>query len=143
MEFGLYQHYKGKFYQVVDIAKHAETLEDMVVYCGMYGKFQTWVRPKTIFEEELLVEGVKAPRFRLVDNLEEEGEYEYELFSVFDNEIELQAAVNLLKKHKIRYSVQRDAFKPKPEYLNNDLFLKVYVSENDFDKALDLFNSHT
>ncbi len=139
MEFGLYQHYKGKFYQVIDIAKHTETLEDMVIYCSMYGKFETWVRPKSMFEEEVLIDGFKAPRFRLVESFETQEDDGSELLSVFDNEIEFQTSINLLKKHKIRHTAAHDHFKPKPEYLKTDLFLKIYVDEDDFDKALDLF----
>ena len=46
-----YRHFKGNIYRVLHIAKHSETLEDMVVYQAMYGKKGIWVRPKTMFEE--------------------------------------------------------------------------------------------
>jgi hypothetical protein len=55
MELGLYKHYKGNIYEVIGIAKHSETLEEMVVYKATYqadGE-NLWVRPKTMFLESI------------------------------------------------------------------------------------------
>lgn len=65
MQLGLYTHYKGNSYEVIGIAKHSETLEEMVVYKATY---QTegenlWVRPKKMFEETIEVEGKLVKRF--------------------------------------------------------------------------------
>lgn len=64
---GVYEHYKGKRYEVIGVAKHSETLEDMVVYKALYesefGKEVLWVRPKLLFEEYVEVEGKTVPRF--------------------------------------------------------------------------------
>lgn len=62
-----YQHYKGKFYEVVDVATHSETLEKLVVYRPLYGEGKLWVRPLAMFVEMVEVEGVKIPRFRRQD----------------------------------------------------------------------------
>ena len=48
-----YRHFKGNVYRVLHIAKHSETLEDIVVYQAMYGERGIWVRPKAMFEEVL------------------------------------------------------------------------------------------
>lgn len=48
---GIYKHYKGNLYKVFAIAKHSETLEDMVVYQALYGEYGLWVRPAVMFEE--------------------------------------------------------------------------------------------
>jgi hypothetical protein len=69
VELGLYQHYKGGLYEVVGIAKHSESLEELVVYRtyfapGQLGDF--WVRPSAMFSEEVEVNGRKKPRFRSV-----------------------------------------------------------------------------
>ena len=48
---GIYKHYKGNLYKVLGIAKHSETLEDMVVYQALYGEYGLWVRPASMFEE--------------------------------------------------------------------------------------------
>ena len=66
---GIYKHSKtGKRYRVHGLAKHSETLEDMVVYEALYpnntSKF--WVRPAQMFTEEVDVNGEKKPRFRYV-----------------------------------------------------------------------------
>ena len=58
METGIYKHYKGKEYRVIGIAKHSETLEDLVVYEALYENevSKLWVRPLSMFEEEVEVE---------------------------------------------------------------------------------------
>lgn len=62
---GIYQHYKGNKYKVHFLAKHSETLEDMVVYEALYeneiGKF--WVRPFSMFNEDITVDGESKKRF--------------------------------------------------------------------------------
>lgn len=63
---GLYEHYKGKQYEVIDLARHSETLEELVVYRALYGKHDLWVRPLSMFQEEVEVDGVKMPRFKYV-----------------------------------------------------------------------------
>lgn len=65
---GKYRHYKGNLYEVIDIAKHSETLEDMVVYKTLYGDFKLWVRPLEMFLEEVELNGVMQKRFVLQDN---------------------------------------------------------------------------
>lgn len=61
---GLYEHYKnGKHYEVVDVALHSETLEEMVVYRALYGEHIVWVRPRAMFFEEVEKEGKRVPRF--------------------------------------------------------------------------------
>lgn len=63
---GTYEHYKGKQYEVIGIAKHSETLEEMVVYRALYGERGTWVRPLKMFLEEVEVSGKKMPRFKYI-----------------------------------------------------------------------------
>jgi len=65
---GLYEHYKGKHYEVLDVAMHSETLEPMVIYKALYkGDFpegMLWVRPLVMFKENVTVNGKSVPRFR-------------------------------------------------------------------------------
>lgn len=68
MQKGKYKHYKGNFYEVIGVAKHSETLEEMVVYKALYqaeGE-NLWVRPKAMFLEDVEVGGKKMKRFELV-----------------------------------------------------------------------------
>jgi cyclomaltodextrinase len=60
---GTYRHFKGGEYEVIDIAKHSETLEEFVVYRALYGTGELWVRPKDMFFGEKEVEGKMTPRF--------------------------------------------------------------------------------
>lgn len=66
MKLGIYQHYKGNHYQVIAIARHTETVEEMVVYQALYGDYGMWVRPKSMFEEKVHYEGVEMPRFAFI-----------------------------------------------------------------------------
>jgi cyclomaltodextrinase / maltogenic alpha-amylase / neopullulanase len=71
MKLGKYRHYKGRFYEVIGIAKHSETLEEMVVYRALYesdefGKNALWVRPRSMFLEKINVDGKKVSRFTFV-----------------------------------------------------------------------------
>ncbi len=66
---GHYQHYKGKKYLVLGVAKHSETLEDLVVYISLYENetASMWVRPLSMFIETVEIEGKTIPRFRKLD----------------------------------------------------------------------------
>lgn len=70
MQPGIYRHYKGKQYEVIGIAHHSETLEELVVYKALYespdyGYGAMWVRPRAMFEEEVLIDGIWKKRFQL------------------------------------------------------------------------------
>ena len=60
---GMYRHYKGNHYQVLYLAKHSETLEDMVVYRALYGEFGLWVRPAAMWNETVERDGKTYRRF--------------------------------------------------------------------------------
>ena len=72
MEGKFYRHFKGNVYHVLHIAKHSETLEDIVVYQAMYGERGIWVRPKAMFEEVIERDGKAFRRFSPIS--EEEAE---------------------------------------------------------------------
>lgn len=65
---GFYEHFKGKKYEVLGIVRHSETTEEMVLYKALYaGNFpegSLWVRPLTMFQENVIVDGKSVPRFR-------------------------------------------------------------------------------
>ena len=60
---GTYRHYKGNLYEVLDVARHSETEEQLVVYRALYGERGLWVRPLAMFEETVVVDGIEVPRF--------------------------------------------------------------------------------
>ena len=68
-----YRHFKGNIYKVLYIAKHSETLEDIVVYQAMYGEKGIWVRPKSMFEEVIERDGKTFRRFSPISKEESEA----------------------------------------------------------------------
>ena len=60
---GLYRHYKNLHYEVIGTVRHSETLEPMTLYRALYGEKGMGVRPAAMFNEDVLVDGVKQPRF--------------------------------------------------------------------------------
>lgn len=64
---GVYQHYKGNYYEVLDVARHSESLEELVVYKALYGDFGLWVRPLSMFLEEIEFNGAKIKRFQKIN----------------------------------------------------------------------------
>ena len=64
---GKYRHFKGNEYEVIDVAKHSETCEEMVVYRALYGEKELWVRPYEMFREIIERDGKKMRRFEKID----------------------------------------------------------------------------
>ena len=64
---GVYRHYKGNRYQVFYLAKHSETLEDMVVYQALYGEYGIWVRPASMWNETVDYQGKQVKRFTYIE----------------------------------------------------------------------------
>lgn len=63
----LYRHYKGTLYKVLDIGKHTETVEELVIYQQAYVEgAQVWVRPLSMFSENVVVDNQVVPRFKLI-----------------------------------------------------------------------------
>ena len=65
---GIYKHYKGNLYEVVDVAKHSETEEEHVVYRTLYGDYSLWVRPLAMFIETVELDGQQIARFEYIED---------------------------------------------------------------------------
>ncbi|AOT07150.1 DUF1653 domain-containing protein [Pseudoalteromonas luteoviolacea] len=65
-KIGIYRHYKGKDYKVICVATHSESQEQLVVYQTLYGDFDHWVRPLSMFTESVQVNGTVVPRFKYI-----------------------------------------------------------------------------
>lgn len=61
---GIYRHYKGGRYEVIDVARHSESEELLVVYRPLYGDKELWVRPLDMFFETVLIDGIEQARFQ-------------------------------------------------------------------------------
>lgn len=63
---GKYRHFKGNEYRVLGMARHSETLEEMVVYQALYGEGGIWVRPARMWSETVERNGYCGPRFAYI-----------------------------------------------------------------------------
>lgn len=68
IKLGKYRHYNNKDYEVIGTALHSETLEEMVLYKALYDDGQLWVRPLSMFLEEVEINGQMMPRFKYLEN---------------------------------------------------------------------------
>lgn len=66
---GRYRHFKGKEYELIGLARHSETMEEMVVYRPLYGEGGLWVRPASMWNEQVERDGYKGPRFAYVGEM--------------------------------------------------------------------------
>lgn len=66
IKLGKYRHFKGNEYEVTGIGKHSETLEEMVIYRALYGEGGYWVRPTSMWNEEVVHEGKTIKRFTYI-----------------------------------------------------------------------------
>jgi hypothetical protein len=70
LPLGTYRHYKGNVYEVIGVGCHSETHEYLVVYRPLFdheGKPDIWIRPYTMFIEDVEINGAKVPRFRKIE----------------------------------------------------------------------------
>ncbi len=65
---GKYRHYKGGLYDVVGTVRHSETLEPLTLYRALYGQMGLWVRPAVMFNEDVVIEGVRQARFTKIES---------------------------------------------------------------------------
>ena len=63
---GRYRHFKGKEYEVLGVARHSETEEELVVYRALYGDFGLWVRPVSMWDETVERDGKTFRRFTYI-----------------------------------------------------------------------------
>jgi hypothetical protein len=112
---GLYQHYKGPLYRVLDLAKHSETEEELVIYQALYGDKGFWARPLAMFTELVEIDGASQPRFAFCNDQTEvlevaildvkEGlEADFEI--AFDTAKKLIRSMSGYLSHELRHSVE-------------------------------------
>ena len=62
-KLGKYRHFKGKEYQAIGLATHSETGETLVIYRALYGDKAVWVRPLSMWNEQVEKDGKTYQRF--------------------------------------------------------------------------------
>ena len=67
---GIYQHFKGNYYELIDFAIDSETLEEMIIYQALYGEKKLWVRPLKMWDELVEYNGEKVRRFKFIKEVE-------------------------------------------------------------------------
>lgn len=65
-----FRHFKGGKYKLIAFAKDSETTEDVVVYQALYGEHQLWVRPRAMFFETIVRNGLEIKRFEEISEAE-------------------------------------------------------------------------
>ena len=70
MKKGIYRHYKGGVYELVDVARHSETLEELIIYKNVESG-DVWARPAHMWSETVEVNGRTVLRFQPVEDSEE------------------------------------------------------------------------
>lgn len=63
---GRYRHFKGNEYELLYLAKHSETREELVVYRALYGARGVWVRPASMWNETIERDGKRMKRFTYI-----------------------------------------------------------------------------
>lgn len=97
---GLYRHFKGKFYRVLNICEHTETKEKMVYYQALYGNMNFYVRPYEMFASE--VDKEKYPlveqkyRFEFISHTDEETK-DFNNFKKYYKEIGINSYYKVIK----------------------------------------------
>ena len=67
---GIYRHFKGQMYEVIGVAMHSETKEEMVIYRALYGEKIIWARQISMWNKPVMCDGKEKARFELVSELQ-------------------------------------------------------------------------
>lgn len=66
IKLGLYKHYKGNVYKVLNVGIHTETMEEMVVYQDVNDPDKIWIRPASMWNDEISIDGNTVKRFQII-----------------------------------------------------------------------------
>lgn len=125
----LYQHFKGMLYQIITVAKHSETGEELVIYQALYGDFKTYARPLSMFLSE--VDHEKYP------NVTEQYRFTHKLREELGSEVGLNKDVNTLSIKKEKLDTQnKDIIHPEA-----NLDLMAFLDAKDSEEKLEILYS--
>lgn len=66
VKLGVYKHFKGNVYEVIGIARHSESLEELIIYRNVNNHMDMWARPKAMFLSKKEVDGKMIQRFEYI-----------------------------------------------------------------------------
>lgn len=139
----IYRHFKGNLYQIRCLARHSETGEMMVVYQAMYGSFEIYVRPLSMFMEE--VDSVKYPdvrqkyRFALLDGQDSVQESESIELMKAEPTDRAQDQQNLQKQMEPKIEVK--SVDESEEELNIDPLVLAFLDADSYEQRLLILDS--
>lgn len=99
---GGYRHYKGKEYSVIGVARHSETLEELVVYRQEYGDNGLWVRPKSMFSETVKIDGQEVPRFQRLASSSKQVDHLQNIFDELPEHLPKELVQILIQANDVR-----------------------------------------
>lgn len=128
----IYRHFKGNLYQIVTIAKHSETGEELVIYQALYGTYGVYARPLSMFISE--VDHEKYPevtqKFRFEQAERSEGAHIGETDAVCENvRVVSQTAEDISIKEKMDSEIETEEEQAAPEllkFLDADTYNEKY-----------------
>ena len=113
---GLYQHYKGPLYRVLDVATHSETQESLVIYQALYGEKGIWARPLSMFFETVNIGGVEVDRFGFCEDqsivlevavLDVKDSMNLEFEQAFEKAQEIIASMKGYLSHDLQHCIEK------------------------------------
>ena len=125
IRLGIYRHYKGNLYEVIGFAMNSETLEEMVVYRAMYGERGTWVRPLSMWDNPIEIDGETVKRFEFTEKCDM-SEREHELSKALRAITSLIGKCEKVHEKQTEGSSQHTLMKRRLEafYLSQELIIR-------------------
>ncbi|MGN1181006.1 MAG: DUF1653 domain-containing protein [Suilimivivens sp.] len=134
----IYRHFKGNLYQIITLAEHTETGEQLVIYQAMYGDFKIYARPLSMFMEK--VERAKYPQAV--------QEYRFELIEMAGNqqsvarkEIEISAEESRENRETSGEISDSAKEEQKEEVLDIDPLVLQFLDAGSYEERLDILAS--
>lgn len=118
---GKYRHFKGNEYEVIGVAHHSETMEEMVVYRALYGEGGLWVRPASMWNETVERDGKQYQRFTYIGDEANEGQEKK--FGSINEAIELSVVLEAYEEATNDWTYYYDLEKHENIYIFTSSFM--------------------
>lgn len=153
----IYQHFKGNLYRIITVAEHTETGEMMVVYQALYGEFQNYVRPLSMFVSEvdhqkypevtakyrftlIPAVGAAAPAFNGYGDAEASREPGQKMLKEQEHRSQKQPEAKKEQESNIRKEDEEREEPPKEEF-ELDPGLLAFLEADSYERKLEVFST--